>query len=55
MNLNITKQSIRKKFLKKRDRLNKNFSEELKKNFINNFLNHTKISSSKIVGGYYPI
>lgn len=55
MNLTITKQSIRKKFLEKRDKLHKSFSEELKKNLMNNFLNHTKISSSKIVAGYYPI
>ena len=55
MNLNTTKQSIRKKFLEKRDKLHKSFSKELEKNLINNFLNHTKISSSKIVAGYYPI
>ena len=55
MNLNITKQSIRKKYLEKRDMLHKNFSEELKKNLINNFLNHTEISSGRIVAGYYPI
>ncbi len=55
MNLNITKQSIRKKFLEKRDRIHKNFSEELKKNLLNNFLNHTEISSGRIVAGYYPI
>ncbi len=55
MNLNITKQTIRKKFLEKRDRIHKNFSEELKKNLINNFLNHTEISSGRIVAGYYPI
>ena len=38
MNLTITKQSIRKKFLEKRDKLHKSFSKELEKNLINNFI-----------------
>lgn len=49
------KENIRKEFLKKRENLKENFSQDLKENFIKNFFNFNKDIKDKIVAGYYPI
>jgi len=49
------KENIRKEFLKKRENLKKNFSQDSKENFIKNFFNFNKDIKDKIIAGYYPI